>query len=78
MPLLFDYKENSRGLGLADMAKALQTGRDFRANTQQIFHVLEVLTSFEKSSNQGAYLDLETSYQRGLPMVSNELHGILD
>ena len=27
MPLLFDYKDNSRALGLADMAHALQTGR---------------------------------------------------
>lgn len=27
MPLLFDYKENSRALGLADMAKAITDGR---------------------------------------------------
>jgi predicted dehydrogenase len=78
MPLLFDYKENSRGLGLADMAKALQTGRDFRANYNQTQHVLEILTSFEKSSKEGRYIQLETTYTRGVPMVNNLIHGILD
>ena len=78
IPLLFDYKENSRGLGLADMAKALQTGRDFRANYNQTQHVLEILTSFEKSSKEGRYIPLETTYNRGVPMVNNSIHGILD
>jgi predicted dehydrogenase len=78
MPLLFDYKENSRGLGLADMAKALQSGRDYRANYNQTHHVLEILTSFEKSSKEGRYIPLETTYQRGMPMKNNSIHGILD
>ena len=29
MPLLFDYKENSRGIGVADMAKALREKSSF-------------------------------------------------
>ena len=43
LPLLFPYAENSRALGLADMAKALRTGRAFRADCQQTFHVLEIM-----------------------------------
>ncbi len=78
MPLLFDYKENSRGLGVADMAKALQTGRDYRAIYKQTYHVLEILTSFEKSSKEGKSITLETAYNRGLPMLNNPIHGILD
>lgn len=78
MPLLFDYKENSRGLGLADMAKALQTGRPYRANYKQTYHVLEILTSFEKSSDSGKYLSLETSYEREIPMKNNPIVGVLD
>ena len=78
MPLMYDYKENSRGLGLADMAKALQTGRDCRAAYQQTNHVLEILTSFEKSSKEGRYIPLETRYKRALPMKNNPLHGVLD
>jgi predicted dehydrogenase len=78
MPLLYDYKENSRGLGLADMAKALETGRDYRANYHLTQHVLEILTSFEKSSQEGCYHPLETHYERTLPMKNNPIHGSLD
>jgi len=78
MPLVFDYDDNSRALGLADMAKALQTGRGYRASYKQTLHVLEILTSFEKSSNEGKYISLETSYEREIPMKNNPLIGILD
>ena len=78
VPLLFDYNENSRALGLSDMCKALRTGRDFRANCQQQYHVLEILTSFEKSSREGRYIPLKTHYTRTAPMQNNPIHGILD
>lgn len=60
MPLLFDYSENSRGLGLSNMADALRGIGDFRANGDQMLHVLEIMTGFEKSSNAGSYLELAT------------------
>ena len=78
MPLMFDYSENSRALGLADMAKALQTGRNYRASYKQTYHVLEILTSFEKSSKEGKYLSLETKYEPELAMRHNSIKGILD
>jgi len=78
MPLMFDYADNSRALGLADMAKALQTGRAYRANYKLTQHVLEILTSFDKSSEQGKYISLETKYERDIPMKINPLKGILD
>lgn len=78
MPLMFDYKENSRGLGLADMAKALKTGRAYRANYEQTLHVLEIMESFEKSSREGKYITLETSFKKGMPMVKQNICGILD
>ena len=60
MPLLFDYSENSRGLGLSNMADALRGLDEFRANGDQMLHVLEIMTGFEKSSNAGSYLELAT------------------
>ena len=77
IPLLFDYKGNSRGLGLADMAKALLTKREFRANDRQTLHVLEILTSFEKSSEKKATISLETSYYREEAMLHHPIHGII-
>lgn len=78
IPLMFDYRENSRALGLADMCKAIETGRNWRANYQQQHHVLEILTSFSKSCEKGEYIALNTDYYRTLPMQNNPMHGILD
>ena len=78
VPLCFDYCENSRALGLADMAKALQTGRDARETYQQTYHVLEIMQSFEKSSKAGAVVPIQSKYTRGEPMKNNPVHGILD
>ena len=78
IPLLFDYCENSRALGLSDMCKALETGREYRANYKQQHHVLEILTGFEKSSASGRYIPLKTKYTRPMPMKNNPMHGILD
>jgi len=75
---MFDYSDNSRGLGLADMCKAIRTGREYRANYQQQYHVLEILTSFTKSSKEGKYIPLQTRYDRTAPMVNGLIHGILD
>lgn len=77
MPLVFDYAHNSRGLGLADMAKALETGRDIRADGQQLLHVLEILTGFEASSKKGGYLPLSTRFERRAAMVREAIHGRL-
>lgn len=78
IPLCFDYPENSRALGLADMAKALQTGREPRESWKQTYHVLEILQSFEKSSDAGAVVPIASRYTRGEPMKNNPIHGILD
>ena len=78
MPLLFDYAENSRALGLTDMAKAVQTGRSFRANVGQTLHVLDVMSSIHESSSQGKAVPIASKYRRELPMKNNPLHGVLD
>ena len=78
MPLLFDYKEESRSLGLADMAKALVTKRQCRASGRQALHVLEIISSFDKSSAAGARHPLETKFSRGDAMKNNPMHGMLD
>jgi predicted dehydrogenase len=78
LPLMFGYRENSRGLGLADMCKAVETKRNYRANSMQQMHVLEILTSFTKASQQKKYIDLKTKYNRGEPMKSGGMVGILD
>lgn len=77
IPLTFDYSENSRGLGLADMAGAILHKRGFRANSELTLHVIEVLTGFEKSSRAGTYIPLESKYTMGPPMRNNPVSGVL-
>ncbi|MCL2867012.1 MAG: Gfo/Idh/MocA family oxidoreductase [Clostridia bacterium] len=78
IPLMFSYAANSRGLGLADMCRALETGRPMRPDWTQTLHVLEILTAFEKSSEQKAYLPLQTHYTRSAPMTNHTLYRYLD
>ena len=78
IPLMFGYRDNSRGLGLADMCKAIETGRDYRASLSLQMHVLEILTSFSKSCADKKYFDLTTRYNRSEAMVNSGLLGIVD
>jgi len=77
IPLVFDYQDNSRGLGLADMAAALREGRDMRAGVQQTLHVLEIMTAFEKSSQEGRTVTLESAYERKSAMSGDKIRRIL-
>ena len=78
IPLAFDYPENSRALGLAERASALEKGRIPRASYKQTLHVLEILTGFERAAAQGGYLELTSVYEREAPMVADMPHGVLD
>ena len=76
-PFEFDYHENSRCLGLADMAKAIETGRAVRAGTKQVFHVLETMTSIIKSAEIGLPVTLTSHFEREEPMDKTLCHGKL-
>ena len=78
VPLMYDYPENSRALGLADMAKAIATGREARCDYRQTFHVLEIIEGFETSSREGRWVKMQSHYDRKPPMKKNPLKGILN
>lgn len=61
IPVLFPFTENSRGLAVHDMAKALLEGRDFRSNGKVAFHVLEALHGIIKSSDAGEVYCMSSS-----------------
>lgn len=77
MPLLFPYKENSRALGLADMAKAVQLARPARCDYQQTLHVLEAMANFEQSSQTNAWVPMTSVYEKRPPLVPSPLKGII-
>ncbi|MEI6845947.1 MAG: Gfo/Idh/MocA family oxidoreductase [Candidatus Firestonebacteria bacterium] len=69
VPLAFGYSENSRGLGVADMACALRSGRKHRANGELAFHVLDVMQSLEEASKKGKHIILASTCERPAVMV---------
>jgi len=78
IPLVYNYAGNSRALGLADMAKAMETGRSWRANCHQQLHVVELLSAFRASSASGKAVKLTTPFERQKPMIYSPVTGILD
>jgi len=55
------YSENSRGLGVAELAQAVQENRPHRASGDVAFHVLEVMHGLLKSAEQRAEVDIQSS-----------------
>ena len=78
IPLVFDYKENSRALGLAYMAKALKTGRVARANCNMTFHVLEIMEAFAQSGEEKRLIPIESRFEKTPQMPRAAIHGMLD
>lgn len=68
-PLVFDYPQNSRGLGLSDMAKAIRTGDQARASSNLTYHVLEVMTGFERSSTAGTHIAIASVFEKTPAMI---------
>lgn len=58
------FGENSRGIGLLDMAHSIRNGGDFRANGDLAFHVLDAMLSVQEASETGTYRVLESGTAR--------------
>ena len=65
MPLAFP--QNARTIGVIDMARAIRSGRPHRASGALAYHVLEIMTAFDKSSKSGQHTDIQTMIERPEP-----------
>lgn len=68
VPLTHANTENSRGLGVADMAHALRTGQPHRANGDMAYHVLEIMHAVHNASDQGQHINLSSTCARPEPL----------
>ena len=75
--LEFDYNTNSRCLGLADFAAAIESGRMPRASYKQTYHVLEVMAGAMESAASGLPYVVTSKYEREAPMDPTLPHGVL-
>lgn len=78
MPLLFSYADNSRGLGVADMAHALRSGRAHRASGELANHVLDIMCAIHDASDTNCHVELTTTCTRPEPFPLDMPVGVLD
>jgi predicted dehydrogenase len=61
---LFGYQDNSRGLGVADLASAIRTNRPARASGDLAFHVLDVMQAFLDAGATGKTIEMTSTCER--------------
>jgi predicted dehydrogenase len=57
-----------RGMGVADMAYALRTGREHRASGEFGLHVLDIMQGLHESSERGEHVTLASTCARPAPL----------
>ncbi|MCE9613750.1 MAG: Gfo/Idh/MocA family oxidoreductase [Lentisphaerae bacterium] len=77
-PPTHGYLENWRGVGPADMAAAIRTGRPHRASGELAFHVLDIMSALHESSDRGHHIVLTSSCARPAPLPVRLADGQLD
>lgn len=68
IPLTHGHTQQSRGLGVADMASALRSGEPHRANGNMAYHVLDIMHAIHEASDSGQHVILESTCQQPLPL----------
>jgi len=61
------YVQNSRGLGVAEMAEAMQSSQSHRANEKMAYHVLEIMHAIHDSSRDGMHIEITSTCERPEP-----------
>jgi predicted dehydrogenase len=77
-PFSHIYADNSRGIGVADMAYALRSGRINRCSGEMAYHVLDVMHAFHDASAQGKHIELASTCQQPTPLPVGLANGKLD
>lgn len=67
-PLLPGYDQNTRGIGPADMAYAIRSGRTHRASGELAYHVLEAMWACHDSSDSHRFYEMQSTCSRPAPL----------
>lgn len=71
VPVARPHTENSRSLGLADMAEGLRSGRPHRAGGELAYHVLDAMHAFHDASQSGRHVELASTCSRPEPLPAD-------
>jgi predicted dehydrogenase len=70
--------EVGRGIGVADMAYALRSGRPHRASGDLAYHVLDLMHAVHDASHSGQHVTLNSTVERPAPLPLGLMPGTLD
>jgi len=62
------YNQDSRGVGVADMAAGIRNGRPHRADGEMGAHVVETIEAIHTSAEEGRRIDLTTTCAQPAPL----------
>jgi len=68
VPLTHGFADNSRGIGVADTAYAIQSGRPHRASGALGYHVLEAMHGFHDASASNTHYKMQSTVERPAPL----------
>lgn len=60
---------NLRGIGVTDMAEAIDEGRPHRASGEMTYHVLDIMHGIHDASSSGKYYDVPSTCARPTPLI---------
>jgi predicted dehydrogenase len=78
LPLSHGNTHNARGLGVADMAQAIRSGRSHRASGELAYHVLDVMEAVDNASREAHHIDVASTCARPAPLQVGLPDGLLD
>jgi predicted dehydrogenase len=78
VPLTHSYANQSRGLGVADMGYAMQSGRKHRASGELAYHVLDIMHAVHDASHDSRHIELESTCERPAALPVGLADGELD
>ncbi|WP_281888432.1 Gfo/Idh/MocA family protein [Paenibacillus sp. YYML68] len=71
--LTHGYTDNSRGIGVAEMAQAIMQGRPHRASGELAYHVLDAMHGFHDASEQGVHYTMDGTCDTPRPLEAGEV-----
>ena len=78
VPLIHGYRENSRGVGVADMASAIAHNRPQRASGELAYHVLDVMAASLDAAKAGKTITVQSTAERPKAMPLGLRDGDID
>jgi predicted dehydrogenase len=79
VPLARPYAENSRGIGVADMAYSLlRRRRPHRCSGKLAYHVLDLMHAFHDASDKGKAVKIKSAFERPPVLPADLAPGLLD